>query len=52
VLIVQAEEVDGRVLLGYRPIIGGNGICTLAEVELLLGPDKRFGGATSHEAGV
>jgi hypothetical protein len=43
VIAIQAEEVEGKILVGYRPLAGGNGICTLAELELLHGPDERFG---------
>jgi hypothetical protein len=28
VIVIQAEEVDTKVLVGYRPLAGGNGICT------------------------
>jgi hypothetical protein len=52
VFVIQAEEVDGKLLVGYRPITGGNGICTLAELELLSGPDERFGPNAGGRAGV
>ena len=44
VIILQAERCDdGLVLVGYRPIAGGNGICTLNELELLIaGPNESF----------
>jgi hypothetical protein len=42
VKIIQAEETPKSKLIGFRFISGGNGICTLAEVEILDGPDKRF----------
>jgi hypothetical protein len=36
VIIIQAERPDGGdVLIGYRPLSGGNGICTLDEIELV-----------------
>jgi hypothetical protein len=43
VLIVQAERHGAQTLIGYRPLSGGNGICTLEEVVLLNGPDSHFG---------
>jgi hypothetical protein len=43
VILIQAESRDdGKVLVGYRPLTGGNGICTLDEVDLLDGPDEMF----------
>jgi hypothetical protein len=43
IVAIQAETcVPGQVLIGYRPLDGGNGICTLDEVDLLDVPDKRF----------
>jgi len=36
VLVIQAETQDGsKVLIGYGPLSGGNGICTFDEVQLL-----------------
>src|ERR1022692_721031 len=41
VIIIQAESHQaGEVLIGYRPLRGGNGICTLHEVDLLAAPDE------------
>lgn len=41
VIAIQAEShLAGQVLIGYRPLSGGNGICTLDEVELLDGSDE------------
>jgi hypothetical protein len=43
VILIQAESRDdGKVLVGYRPLSGGNGICMLDEVDLLDGPDEGF----------
>jgi hypothetical protein len=36
VVVIQAETQDGtKVLIGYRPLSGGNGICTFDEIQLL-----------------
>ncbi|AYO97022.1 hypothetical protein Xcom_20345 [Xanthomonas axonopodis pv. commiphoreae] len=35
VVVVQAEHGPSGVILGVRPLCGGNGICMLSEVELL-----------------
>lgn len=42
VIVVQAEKVKDRVYMGYRLLDGGNGMCLLAELELLDAPDERF----------
>lgn len=44
VVIIQVEKsnLDGTVLVGYRPLSGSNGICTLAELELLDRPNELF----------
>jgi hypothetical protein len=42
VIIIQAEQGPDRVIVGYRPLAGGNGVCTLDELELLHEPDSRF----------
>jgi hypothetical protein len=41
-IAIQAESVDEKVLIGYRPISGGNGICTADEAEFIKEPDQRF----------
>jgi len=46
VIIIQAEKGPNGVIVGYRPLGGGNGICTLDELELLHEPDFRFHPAT------
>jgi len=42
VIIIQAEQGPNGVLIGYRPLKGGNGVCSLSEVELLGENDPRF----------
>lgn len=37
VVIIQAEVTDQGVVLGVRPLSGGNAVVTLAEVEVLNG---------------
>jgi hypothetical protein len=44
VVIIQVEQAEDRVYVGYRPLDGGNGICTDKEIELLDEPDARFSG--------
>jgi len=43
VIVIQAEETPKMKIIGYRPIDGGNGICTIGELEFLNEPDERFG---------
>lgn len=42
VVVIQAEEVPGKIVLGVRPVAGGSMVCTLAEVELVQSPDEGF----------
>ena len=35
VVVVQAEQGPNGIILGVRPLGGGNGLCMLSEVELL-----------------
>lgn len=42
VIAIQAEEVNGKVAIGYWPVSGGNGLCMLDELELLDAIDDRF----------
>jgi hypothetical protein len=35
VVVIQAEIANDAVVLGVRPLQGGNGVCTLEEVTLL-----------------
>ena len=41
-IVIQSERADSKHYIGYRPLRGGNGMCVLAEVELLFEPDARF----------
>jgi hypothetical protein len=41
-IAIQAEFVDGQVLVGYRPLSGGNGVCDINEVQFIDEPDVRF----------
>ena len=43
VIVIQAEMGPNGVMLGYRPLDGGNGVCLLEEVDILAEPDSRFG---------
>ena len=42
VVVVQAEEAEGKTYIGFRFLEGGNGLCALEELELLDSPDERF----------
>jgi hypothetical protein len=43
VVVIQAERLDdGTIAVGFRLLDGGSGIASLAEVEILSGPDERF----------
>ena len=42
VFAIQAEEVNGKIAVGYRQVSGGNGLCMVDELELLDAPDDRF----------
>jgi hypothetical protein len=42
VVIIQAERVEGSVIVGFRLIDGGDGLAPLDDVELLGEPDERF----------
>jgi hypothetical protein len=42
VFVIQAEQIAGKVAIGYRPLSGGSGLCMLEEVEFLQEPDGRF----------
>jgi hypothetical protein len=35
VVVIQAEQADGRQLIGYRPVDGGNGVCRLDELTFI-----------------
>jgi hypothetical protein len=42
IFIIQAEQADEKVYLGYRFLQPGNGLCLLSEVELLDEPNSEF----------
>jgi hypothetical protein len=42
VIVIQVEQAEDVIYVGYRLLDGGNGMCTLPEVELLDEPDDRF----------
>jgi hypothetical protein len=42
IIIIQAENADGTIYIGYRNIEGGNGVCSGSEVELLDEPNNLF----------
>lgn len=42
VVIIQAEDAEGQTILGVRLVVGGNMVCTAAEVEIVSEPDARF----------
>ena len=42
VVVIQAERAPWGVIIGYRPLAGGSGICSLEEVELIDPSDARF----------
>jgi hypothetical protein len=43
VFAVQCQEIEGDVFVGYRKILGGNGMCLLHQLEVLTDIDDRFG---------
>lgn len=42
VILIQAEETPKIKAVGYRFLRGGNGACTISELEILEEPDNRF----------
>jgi hypothetical protein len=42
VILIQAEQGPNGVIVGYRHLGGGNGLCTLEELEILPNRDSRF----------
>jgi hypothetical protein len=44
VVVIQAEAGDGQIIVGVRPLEGGNMICTLPELEFVAPSDPRFAG--------
>ncbi len=47
VVVIQAESIGEECTVGVRYLDGGNGVCTLEEVQLLPGPDEGFKGEQS-----
>ena len=43
VIVIQAEVLGGETVAGVRYLDGSRGVCFAAELELLPGPDGRFG---------
>ena len=42
VIIIQAEQVEDRVFVGFRSLAGDDGVGFITDVEILNGPDGRF----------
>jgi len=42
VIVIQAEETPKSKTMGVRFLGGGNGVCTLEDLEILASPDTRF----------
>jgi hypothetical protein len=42
VIIIQSERLGEKHTIGYRSLDCGNGVCTIADVELMEKPDERF----------
>jgi hypothetical protein len=42
VILIQAEQTPKSKTIGFRFLGGGNGVCTLEELEILMAPDERF----------
>ena len=42
IVLIQAEQADDRIYVGFRFLGGGNGMGLLSEIELLDRPDNRF----------
>ena len=42
-IIIQAEEANDDIYFGIRYLSGGNGVCTIGEVELISEPNSEFG---------
>lgn len=48
VIVIQAEKTPKMTALGYRPLAGGNGICTMDEVEFVTDKDERMKAKTAE----
>ena len=42
VVVIQAEKTEKKIYIGYRDLVGGNGICTLEELDFVEQPDGVF----------
>jgi hypothetical protein len=42
VIIIQAEQVEHWVFVGFRFLTGDSGVAFITDVEILNGPDERF----------
>ena len=42
VIIIQAEEHDETIIIGARPLDGGNMVCTFPELEIMRSPNDEF----------
>jgi hypothetical protein len=42
IIIIQAEQFEDKIYIGFRFMKGGNGICTVDEIALLDEPNERF----------
>jgi len=42
VLVIQVEVADDMTIVGYRNLDGGNGICSLPEVQFVCEDDPRW----------
>lgn len=40
VVVIQAERMDSKVIVGYRNPQGGNGVCTLPELQFVSAPNE------------
>lgn len=42
IIVIQAVQTSKITAIGYRLLSGGNGVCSLSEIEILKEPDERF----------
>jgi hypothetical protein len=42
VVVIQAEIAGDQTIFGARLLVGGNMVCTAAEVEIVSEPDAQF----------
>jgi len=48
VIVIQVESGRGGLVMGFRYMNGGNGVCTVEEIEFVDDPDERFFSLTSR----